>query len=142
MIHSMTGYAAVQRAQDGACYVLEVRSLNSKYHKLSIKVPESLQFLESETDRIGRGRLARGSVALHVPRRRAGGAGAGPVHVAARQAAALPRGTGMQDAPKRTRPPAQLVPLPTGWLSQAPVAATQVSLVQALPSSQFAPGPG
>lgn len=85
MIHSMTGYAAVQRAQDGACYVLEVRSLNSKYLKLSIKVPESLQFLESEMDRIVRGRLARGSVALALRVRREAGGGAVPINAAAMQ---------------------------------------------------------
>ncbi len=85
MIHSMTGYAAVQRVQEGACYVLEVRSLNSKYLKLSIKVPENLQFLESEMERIVRGRLTRGSVALALRVRREAGGGAVPINAAALQ---------------------------------------------------------
>lgn len=85
MIHSMTGYAAVQRVRDGACYVLEVRSLNNKYLKLSIKVPEDLQFLESEMERIVRGRLARGSVALALRVRREAGGGAIPINAAALQ---------------------------------------------------------
>ena len=85
MIHSMTGYAAVQRVQEGACYVLEVRSLNSKYLKLSIKVPENLQFLENEMERIVRGRLTRGSVALALRVRREAGGGAVPINTAALQ---------------------------------------------------------
>lgn len=85
MIHSMTGYAAVQRVQEGACYVLEVRSLNNKYLKLSIKVPENLQFLESEMERIVRGRLARGSVALALRVRSEAGGGAVPINAAALQ---------------------------------------------------------
>lgn len=85
MIHSMTGYAAVQRVQDGACYALEVRSLNNKYLKLSIKVPESLQFLESEMDKMVRGRLTRGSVSLALRVRREAGGGAVPINAAALQ---------------------------------------------------------
>ena len=85
MIHSMTGYATVQRVQDGACYVLEVRSLNNKYLKLSIKVPEILQFLESEMDRIIRGRLARGSVSMAMRVRREAGGGAVPINAEALQ---------------------------------------------------------
>ena len=85
MIHSMTGYAAVQRVQDGACYALEVRSLNNKYLKLSIKLPEMLQFLESEMDRIVRSRLTRGSVTLALRVRRESGGGAVPINAAALQ---------------------------------------------------------
>lgn len=85
MIHSMTGYAAVQCVHDGACYALEVRSLNNKYLKLSIKVPENLQFLESEMDRIVRSRLSRGSVALALRVRREAGSRAVPINAAALQ---------------------------------------------------------
>ena len=85
MIHSMTGYAAVQYVRDGASYVLEVRSLNNRYLKLSIKVPENLQFLESEMERIVRNRLARGSVALTLRVRREAGGGAVPINAAALQ---------------------------------------------------------
>lgn len=85
MIHSMTGYAAVQCVRDGASYVLEVRSLNNRYLKLSIKVPENLQFLESEMERIVRNRLARGSVALTLRVRREAGGGAVPINAAALQ---------------------------------------------------------
>lgn len=85
MIHSMTGYAAVQCVHDGACYALEVRSLNNRYLKLSIKLPEMLQFLESELDRIVRSRLARGSVTLALRIRREAGGGAVPINAAALQ---------------------------------------------------------
>ncbi len=54
MIHSMTGYGAVQHVDDGPCYALEIRSLNNRYLKLLIKLPEHLVFLESDIDRLVR----------------------------------------------------------------------------------------
>ncbi len=62
MIRSMTGYGAVQHVEDGVSYALEIRSLNNRYLKLSIKVPEHLQFLESDIEKLVRNRIARGSI--------------------------------------------------------------------------------
>ena len=62
MIQSMTGYGAAQHVEDGVSYALEIRSLNNRYLKLSIKLPEHLQFLEGDLDKLLRARLARGSV--------------------------------------------------------------------------------
>ncbi len=62
MIQSMTGYGAAQHVVDGVSYALEIRSLNNRYLKLSIKLPDQLQFLESEVDKRVRSRLARGSI--------------------------------------------------------------------------------
>ncbi len=81
MIHSMTGYAAAQQVVEGASYTLEIRSLNNRYLKLSIKVSDLLQFLESEIDGLVRSRVARGSVTLALRvRRDAAGSGV-PVNV-------------------------------------------------------------
>ncbi len=62
MIASMTGYGDAQASEDGVHYALEIRSLNNRYFKASIKLPEMLQFLESEVDRLLRSQLGRGSV--------------------------------------------------------------------------------
>lgn len=62
MILSMTGYGDAQLAEDGVNYALEVRSVNNRYLKASIKLPEHLQFLESEVDKLIRGRLVRGTL--------------------------------------------------------------------------------
>jgi len=62
MIVSMTGYGAAQFNENGVCYALELRSVNNRYLKLSIKLPEHLQFAESDIDKLLRHRLARGTV--------------------------------------------------------------------------------
>ncbi len=62
MIRSMTGYGAAELGEDGVAYSVEVRTVNHRYLKLSIKLPEHLQFLESDIEKLLRARLARGSV--------------------------------------------------------------------------------
>ena len=66
MIHSMTGYGDAQYEEAGASYALEIRSLNNRYFKPSIKLPESFQYLESQVDKLLRSRLDRGSVHLSL----------------------------------------------------------------------------
>jgi len=66
MILSMTGYGEVQHSDDGISYVLELRSLNSRYFKVSIKLPEHLSIFESEVEKLLRTRLTRGSVSYHL----------------------------------------------------------------------------
>lgn len=62
MIVSMTGYGTAQQTHNDVSYAAEVRSVNGRYLKLSIKLPEHLQFAESEVDKLLRKRLARGTV--------------------------------------------------------------------------------
>ena len=66
MIHSMTGYGDAQHEEAGVSYAIEVRSLNNRYFKPSIKLPESFQYLESQVDKLLRSRLDRGSVHLSL----------------------------------------------------------------------------
>ena len=66
MIRSMTGFGAASTEVDGARYVVELRSLNSKYFKALIRLPEELGGLEAELElELGR-RLTRGSVVMTV----------------------------------------------------------------------------
>lgn len=62
MIVSMTGYGDAQHSEDGISYALEVRSLNNRYLKSAIKLPEHLQFLEADVDRLLRTKVLRGSL--------------------------------------------------------------------------------
>ena len=66
MIRSMTGFGTAAKEVDGARYVIEVRSLNSKYFKAVTRVPEELQGLEPELESAVAGRLNRGSITLTV----------------------------------------------------------------------------
>ena len=66
MIRSMTGFGSAATEADGARYVIEVRSLNSKYLKAVTRVPEELQGLEAELESVVAKRLNRGSITLTV----------------------------------------------------------------------------
>ncbi len=62
MILSMTGYGGAERSDEGIGYALELRSLNNRYFKAAIKLPEGLQFLEADIERMLRARLGRGTI--------------------------------------------------------------------------------
>lgn len=62
MIHSMTGFGQARKSQEGKSYSIEIRSLNNRYFKASIKLPEPLARYENEIDKLLRSRLGRGSV--------------------------------------------------------------------------------
>lgn len=85
MIQSMTGYGAAQHVVDGVSYALEIRSLNNRYLKLSIKLPDQLQFLESEVDKRVRSRLARGSITYTLRVRSETDVNSAPINVDAVQ---------------------------------------------------------
>lgn len=64
MIRSMTGFGEASVEIDGVHYFLEVRSLNAKYFKAVIRLPDDLQGLEAELEPILRRRLNRGSISV------------------------------------------------------------------------------
>lgn len=66
MILSMTGYGEARAEEDGVTYRVEIRSLNNRYFKASIKVPEPFQRYETNIDKHLRSRLGRGSVAYSL----------------------------------------------------------------------------
>jgi uncharacterized protein (TIGR00255 family) len=66
MIRSMTGFGDASTRMDGVHYVVEIRSLNNKYFKAVIRLPDELQGLEAELESALGKRLARGSVVLTV----------------------------------------------------------------------------
>ncbi|MBI1825751.1 MAG: YicC family protein [Planctomycetes bacterium] len=85
MILSMTGFGSAQRTVDGISYALEIRSVNNRYLKLAIKLPERLQFAEVEVERILRGRVNRGTVTYTLRIKSQSGAAASLLNLAALQ---------------------------------------------------------
>jgi len=64
VIRSMTGFGSASAMVDNRRFSVELRSLNNKYLKCSIRLPEELQSLEGEMEALLRGRLRRGSVTV------------------------------------------------------------------------------
>lgn len=64
MIRSMTGFGDASAQTEGVHYFVETRSLNSKYLKVVIRLPEEYQGLEAELDALVRKQLTRGTVTV------------------------------------------------------------------------------
>jgi len=62
MIHSMTGYAAVQRDLGLAILHLELKSVNSRYLDIGFRIGEELRFLEMPLRELISARISRGKV--------------------------------------------------------------------------------
>ena len=62
MINSMTGYGESQGEIDGVSYAVEVKSLNNRYLKTIIKLPELAAFVEEDIEKLLRKNLSRGTV--------------------------------------------------------------------------------
>lgn len=62
MIVSMTGFGDASAERDGTHYAVEVRSLNNRFFKPVIKLPETISGLEPELESMLREKLGRGSI--------------------------------------------------------------------------------
>lgn len=85
MIHSMTGFGTARCEEGGQAYELELRTLNSRYLKVLVKLPDPLQFAESAVEKVIRGRISRGSVTCTVRTRSTDQTGAPALNTAALQ---------------------------------------------------------
>ncbi|MCO6437888.1 MAG: YicC family protein [Phycisphaerae bacterium] len=81
MILSMTGYGSASCVADGVSYLVEVRSVNHRYLKLNIRLPDAWQFVEAAVDRVLRRRLSRGSVSCTLRIRSEGIGGMPPLNL-------------------------------------------------------------
>lgn len=66
MILSMTGFGEAQACEGGVSYRAEIRSVNNRYFKSSIKLPDHLQRYEVEIDKLLRAKLGRGSITFSL----------------------------------------------------------------------------
>jgi uncharacterized protein (TIGR00255 family) len=62
----MTGFGDASGSQSGSLYSVEIRSVNNKYLKCTVRVPERLQTLEPELEQLIRSKVSRGSVVLTI----------------------------------------------------------------------------
>jgi uncharacterized protein (TIGR00255 family) len=62
MIVSMTGFGDATRESDGTHYAVEIRSLNNRFFKSTIKLPDNVSGLEPELETMLREALGRGSI--------------------------------------------------------------------------------
>src|ERR1700722_13162526 len=62
MIVSMTGFGDATGERGGTHYAVEIRSLNNRFFKAIIKLPETVSGLEPELETLLREGLGRGSI--------------------------------------------------------------------------------
>lgn len=62
MLQSMTGYGEAIYEADGLYYCAQIRTVNNKFLKTSMKLPESVNFLEENIEKLIRGQITRGTV--------------------------------------------------------------------------------
>jgi uncharacterized protein (TIGR00255 family) len=61
MINSMTGYGEAQDESDGISYAVTIKTVNNRYFKTAVKLPELAAFLEEDIERLLRKNLSRGT---------------------------------------------------------------------------------
>jgi len=62
MINSMTGYGEAEGEANSVCYAVEIKTLNNRYLRTIIKLPDAVAFLEEEVDKLLRKSMSRGTV--------------------------------------------------------------------------------
>jgi uncharacterized protein (TIGR00255 family) len=62
MLNSMTGFARICREIDGISYAVEIKTVNNRYFKPNIRLPEPAAFLDSEIEKFLRENIYRGVV--------------------------------------------------------------------------------
>jgi len=58
----MTGYGEAEGRLNSVTYTVEIRSVNNRYFKTRIKLPETMAFLEDDIEKLLRQNLSRGTV--------------------------------------------------------------------------------
>ena len=66
MIRSMTGFGSAAREQDGARCSVEIRSVNNRFFKASMRLPSDFEALEPDIESVVMRRLTRGSVTITI----------------------------------------------------------------------------
>jgi uncharacterized protein (TIGR00255 family) len=62
----MTGFGSASSREDGVSLQVEIRTVNNKFYKSNIRLPDLLQSLEAETDALVSKQITRGSVTINV----------------------------------------------------------------------------
>ena len=62
MINSMTGYGSAEGRLSGVTYAVEISTVNNRYFKANMRMPETLEFLEGDIEKQLRRDVVRGTV--------------------------------------------------------------------------------
>lgn len=62
MIRSMTGFGQACAEIDGVIYSVEIRSVNNRYFKVQVRLPDMMAFLETEIEKLHRQNIQRGTI--------------------------------------------------------------------------------
>ncbi len=63
MISSMTGFGQACTESGGVVYTVEVRSVNNRYFKAQLRMPDIAAFMEGEIEKLHRDNIHRGTIA-------------------------------------------------------------------------------
>ncbi len=66
MIKSMTGFGQSELKDDEKTVIVELRSVNNKYLKINIRMPDSLSSIEDKIEKLLKKELVRGTVNLSI----------------------------------------------------------------------------
>jgi uncharacterized protein (TIGR00255 family) len=66
MIYSMTGFGQAEGQIAGVDYSVEIRTVNNRYLRTTLKLPEALTFLEEPVEKLLRQQLQRGTVNFNL----------------------------------------------------------------------------
>ncbi len=58
----MTGYGEAEGQFNGVTYAVEIRTVNNRYFKASVRLPDSMAFLEDDIEKLLRRNLSRGTI--------------------------------------------------------------------------------
>ena len=81
MPKSMTGFGAAAGVVDGIEYAVEIKTVNNRYLKISLRLPDALHALETRIEQILRKKLQRGSVFFQVRMRMASSVAAPAINI-------------------------------------------------------------
>ncbi len=66
MLLSMTGYGEARHQGDALSLSIELRALNNRYLKVSVRAPEPYNLLEAEFEKVIRKSVKRGTIQVHL----------------------------------------------------------------------------
>ena len=66
MIRSMTGFGRDHRIIDGREYLVEIRSVNSRYYEFNAKLPRTYNYLEEKLKTLVKSKMSRGKVEVSL----------------------------------------------------------------------------
>jgi uncharacterized protein (TIGR00255 family) len=58
----MTGYGSAEASLDGVSYIVEIKTVNNRYYKTKLQIPNAVAFLEDDIESLLRRHISRGMI--------------------------------------------------------------------------------